>query len=58
MCGAKSFVELIQAYQNWAGEALERFFIVYLHLNDRNTCGLLCRSVGAFEMKAIGVKRR
>ena len=25
MCGTKSFVELIQAYQNWAGEAFERF---------------------------------
>src|SRR5262245_57974500 len=30
------------------------FFIVYLHLNDRNACGLLSFSGGAFEMKAIG----
>jgi hypothetical protein len=34
------------------------FFIVYLHLNDKDACGLPCRGDGAFEMKAIGVKRR
>jgi hypothetical protein len=40
------------------GSVKSAFFIVYLHLNDRNACGLLCRNGGAFEMKAIGVKRR
>jgi hypothetical protein len=39
------------------GSVKSAFFIVYLHVNDRNVCGLLCRSGGAFEMKAIGVKR-